>query len=405
MTSIYDISYDDITKFLLANNKNFKSDQDAYDKAFNLLKDKKAKGHTISIIEWMIAYNLLLNNVDIPYYSINDIDIMSQNEINKLAKLLTMKGNNRSNIKNILRYLHKLEEVTPLLPDVNNLILSTLSQLELQDIKISHLSYAEIINLLKKHRNKKEIRKFLDKNMEKIIIHITLYFNINNYRKNNIDYEDFPHLLEYITIYNKYMFIKIIEDTRKELKIHYTDKEIDDLIEEINENTETENEKVYIGKNEMNDLVDFTLDLIEINEIGLAKKVFDISNNLHYVGRKYPYNFELIDMMMKYYKIELLSTILNFIGEGEFISGYFGFAMDKSGNNTRFLRSLVELEKYDLLIKILQIYIDENHKGMKQYLNKTLQKIKKSIKENNKSDIIDQLYYLDDLDHLDHLDL
>ena len=60
MTSIYDVPYEDIAIFLLANNNKFMNQDDAYDKALILLKDKKARGHTTSIIEWMIAHNLLI---------------------------------------------------------------------------------------------------------------------------------------------------------------------------------------------------------------------------------------------------------------------------------------------------------------------------------------------------------
>jgi len=108
MADINDIPYEDIEEFLLANNKNLKDN--VYDKTLILLKDKEAIGHTTSIIEWMIAYNLLQNDINIPQYSIDEIDNMSQDEINKIAKLLTMKGNNTKNIKNILRYLHKLDD-------------------------------------------------------------------------------------------------------------------------------------------------------------------------------------------------------------------------------------------------------------------------------------------------------
>ena len=88
----------------------------------------------------MIAHNLLLNQVNIPNYTINEIDNMSQNEINKLAKLLTMKGNNPDNIKNILRYLHKLDdENIILLPEINDLILNTLYDIEKIDKEILFL--------------------------------------------------------------------------------------------------------------------------------------------------------------------------------------------------------------------------------------------------------------------------
>ena len=89
MTSIYDIPYEDIQIFLLVNDINNKNE--SYDIALELLKDKKSVGHTISIIEWMMAHNLLINKINIPIYNIWEIDNMSQNETNKLAKLLTIK--------------------------------------------------------------------------------------------------------------------------------------------------------------------------------------------------------------------------------------------------------------------------------------------------------------------------
>lgn len=110
MTSIRDIPYEDIEKFLLANNKNWNNENEAYETSFDLLKNKNARGHTMRIIEWMISHNLFVNKVDIPHFTINEIDNMTQNEINQLAKLLTMKSNNLENIKNILKFLHKLDE-------------------------------------------------------------------------------------------------------------------------------------------------------------------------------------------------------------------------------------------------------------------------------------------------------
>lgn len=119
-TSIRDIPYEDIKIFLIANNKYYKDDNDAYDKARLLLKNKRATGHTISIIEWTIAYNLVKNKTYVPNYTINEINKLSQNEINKLAKLLTMNGNNVDNIINILRYLRKLDENVNVSNNQNN---------------------------------------------------------------------------------------------------------------------------------------------------------------------------------------------------------------------------------------------------------------------------------------------
>jgi hypothetical protein len=109
MTSIYDIPYEDIKFFISNNNVIIPSDKNsAYKLALSLIEDPNSKGHTRSIVEWIIAYNLIQNNVDIPTYTINEIDNIDEKEINKLARMLTMKTNNVSSIKNILNYMGKL---------------------------------------------------------------------------------------------------------------------------------------------------------------------------------------------------------------------------------------------------------------------------------------------------------
>ena len=170
MTSIHDIPYKDIEEFLLANNTYFNNKDDAYDKSLILLKDKNTKGHTISIIEWLISHNLLIRNINIRNYTTNEIDNMSQNEINNLSKLLTMKGNNRENIKNILNYLYKLDNIS-LLPEINNIILKILDEIEINDINFEILDPYDIITLLKVHRNKSIIRKEIYNNMKNILFY------------------------------------------------------------------------------------------------------------------------------------------------------------------------------------------------------------------------------------------
>jgi len=406
MTSIYDIPYDDIKKFLLANNKNSFNKEIDYDETLSLLKDNKTKGHTTSIIEWMIAYNLLINNVDIPYYTIDDINTMSQNDINKLAKLLTMKGNNRNNIKNILRFLNKLDnDQKYLLPEINSNILNILSQLEVKDMDLYNLKYNNIISLLKTHHNKKEIRKFIYNNLSKIIIYNSIDFDLYQYIYDYIDNCQecnyyvtlYEYLAEdYLNIYNKFIYSQIIKDNRETLLKYYSNKEIDDLIEKINEYDRNDEGHEYIGKHEMYILVDFTLNLIEINEIGLAKKVFDISNDLHLHGRGYPYNVELVNFSISRTP-KILKIIINYIGEEQFIDDYFE-NINNDGyeffQDRQFLIDLVNLEKYDLLIKIIDRYLSENYNIKDESNNKTLKKIKDGINSDNKEEIIKYLNLL-----------
>jgi hypothetical protein len=151
MTDVRDVPYEDVKIFLRANKYAFKNEEDAYKIFSNLLKDRKAIGHTNSIIEWMMAYNLLKNKVNIPNYTIYEINKMSQKDIDQLAKLLTMKGNNTENIKNILRYLHKLDESVNISSNQNltrageeifNIILSNLENKDINKMDINRYSKA-----------------------------------------------------------------------------------------------------------------------------------------------------------------------------------------------------------------------------------------------------------------------
>ena len=72
MTSIDQIPYKDIQNFILKNKNKvyelfpdiilFDNEKETYDIVYELLKDKKAVGHPISIIEWLMAHNLIINN-------------------------------------------------------------------------------------------------------------------------------------------------------------------------------------------------------------------------------------------------------------------------------------------------------------------------------------------------------
>jgi len=345
MTSVYDIPVDDVRKFLLSNNKNFDLETDGYQTALSLFKDKNVKGHTTSIIEWMIAHNLLVNNVDIPYYSSYEIDIMNQEEINKLAKRLTMKGNNRNNIKNILKYLNKLDEKELLLPELTNIIFNNLNQLDLRDIDVSKLKYDDVIDLLKTSRNKNIIRKFISDNLDKIII----YNDIGN---RDLIY-DSDYLLGYVTISNKDIILSILMDNYKLFQEFYTNDEIKNIIEGI-----TESDQKMDIPGDSNILVDFTINLIMIDEIGLAKRTFDIANRLDYFNEPYPYSFNLLERVIKSRDINQLKVVISFMDEKEFINNTDEIPFNKSLLEW-LIGTLIELKHYFLAehIKNYMVYV------------------------------------------------
>ena len=147
MTSIRDIPFEQIEKFLAENSKTIPDNENAaYNLAFSLLKSKNTIGYTLDIVAWMIAHNLIKNKVIIPNYTAAEIDAMSQEELNKLARLLTIKD--VTNIKKILGYMHKLDEGV----DIRTNKELTVAGKEIYDIILS--------NLVGKDLSRMEINKY-----------------------------------------------------------------------------------------------------------------------------------------------------------------------------------------------------------------------------------------------------
>jgi hypothetical protein len=391
MTSIYDIPYEDIEKFLLANNINYENENDAYNKASELLKDKKAIGHTINIIEWMIAHNLLIRKINIPNYTTNEINKMSQNEINKLAKLLTMKGNNVENIKNILRYLHKLNNKNIiLLPEINDIILQNLEKLEIGSVEFDTLKFNGVINLLKTHHNKALIRKLIYNNLEKILFYNLLIIDVQ--RLDDLDYiESFTYKLP------KSAILELIRINEKNLLKNYTVEEINSSIDYIEGGSWGVNGIEIYRIIEV--LADFLINLIEIKEIVLAKKVFYIANEYKFRGKiaytYYSFNQYLVEILTNQ-KDDIFNILLDFIGEDDFIIDFKRFIIQDSNNLyiKLLLNKLIKLEKYGLFMKVLDLLILKNYNGSGQVINIILPRLQKAIEIKNNNLLIKYLNIL-----------
>ena len=392
MTSIYDIPYEDIKEFLLANNKSFKSKDEAYNIASILLKDKKAKGHPTSIIEWMMARNLLTRKINIPNYSTYKINKMSQVEINQLAKLLTMSGNNINNIKNILRYLHKLDdESTELVSDVKDIILQNLNDLEINQINFETLKLDDVINLLKTHRNKALIRKQIYDNMEKIILNNFLNLDVNFTKLDDLSYiESLIYKIPKDTI------LELIKNNEKRLLKNHTIEEINSLVDYLNENKSGVNS--YDLYQQINFLVKFLINLIEIKEISLAKKVFDIANKHRFIAtiahHSYSFNNHLLELLANQ-KDNVFNVLLNFIGEDDLII-YLDVEVIKDKNTLyikRLLNITVKLEKYELFMIILNLLIINDYRGS-EVIKMMLPRLTKAIESNNNNLMIKYLNIL-----------
>ncbi len=388
MTSIYDIPYNDIKVFLKANNKIYENENedDAYNKALELLKDKKAIGHTINIIEWMMAHNLLLRNISIHNYTTSEINKMSQIEINKLAKLLKMNGNNIENVTNILRYLRKLDnKSTILLPETNDIIFGLLNELEMKDFVFDVLTPNEFLNLLRKHYNKALIRKLIYQNMEKIIF----YNFLPNFRITKLDdlwyFRDLAYDLPISIV------LKLVEINEEKLVNDYSIEERNQLLDELDEMKEngfgSDILNIYTG---ISSLTNFFTDLIKINEIGLAKKVFDIVNKYNFMGQialtVYSFNDYLINNLFYQRDIDLniFDKALEFIGESNFIISFEEmFTSLRAEYIKQFLYKLIKLKRYELIIKIMDTLIIKNYKGSNKELKDILPYIIRAIELEN----------------------
>lgn len=145
MTSIRQIPYEDIELFLLTNDIDLSSDINInYDLAYKLMKKADSNFEIESILEWMIAHNLIVLKYEIPKYKKSEILELSDIELRKLARSLTMKNHKIDNILNILNYLDKLIDDlknnifsgNPFLQFSNqsDIIFETLKDLEIDDI-------------------------------------------------------------------------------------------------------------------------------------------------------------------------------------------------------------------------------------------------------------------------------
>jgi len=351
-----------LKEFLVTNKRSFKNKDDAYDKALILLKDRKAIGHTNSIIEWLIAHNLFVRKVNIPNYSIYEIDNMSQNEINQLAKLLTMNGNNSENIKNILRYLHKLNDIE-LDIDINQTILQNLDDLELSEINFETLRFNDSIDLLETHRNKALIRKMIYNNMDKIIFY--MIFNVEYEKLRSLKY-----IYDLSYQFPRNIILELIKNNEKRILKNHTIEEINDLINSLDESDD--NEEVPIGRG-ITSLVNYMINLIKIDEIGLAKQVFDISNKYKFtvlINRVKKFFSEYLVEYLIYnpnINVNIFNILLNFIGETNFIIN-----LGDVFRRTMFLKpdyikglinKLIILEKYNLIEIVVNNLATNNYEG------------------------------------------
>jgi len=145
MADIHDLDLDHLKKFLVQNGIFVPKERERiYEKAFDLMNQKITlyDDADISIVQWLLAYNALKNNVVNRRYTESEINNLSKGELDKLAKKLGMKGNNVQNIIAILRFMHKFytkehQETITGIYDLDKILLQTIDPEELSNLPVN----------------------------------------------------------------------------------------------------------------------------------------------------------------------------------------------------------------------------------------------------------------------------
>ncbi len=109
MTSLTAIPLSDI-KFFLTLNEQFipvKID-DIYSASWSLIKSGNVTSAPPSVTDWIISYNLLSQNINIPSYKTSEILLSPDEDLKDLANLLTLPNVDKERIIRILGYLNVL---------------------------------------------------------------------------------------------------------------------------------------------------------------------------------------------------------------------------------------------------------------------------------------------------------
>jgi hypothetical protein len=167
MTSITDVPLEDIKLFLTKNNVKIPTNNKSiYDTAFSMIITGKGNYYPDSLIDWIIAHNLLNEGKDIRIYTRGEIDLLPPRELKKLSNFLDIYESNnlKRSVINVLKYLKKLD-ISIVHPDIDINILQLVDEQ-----RILTGSYETIIKIFSKN---KSLRKFIYDNMERIIKDVT----------------------------------------------------------------------------------------------------------------------------------------------------------------------------------------------------------------------------------------
>jgi len=381
MTDITDIPYKDVELFFVKNKYKIpKNRKLTYHLLFTLIQTENDY-YPESIVEWMMAYNLIQLNVVIPQYKKSEILSLPKRNLSKLSKLLKMKTTNIDHIINILKYLHKLQDETPyldFLPDellghvIENTNVNSITNLCSTSKRLDKLCYSkEYRDIIQRKLSDLylDISNFTNDEVKnyfkmlylkrKLLISSSLYLVENNklfdlvesksinynerkivYDKGEILYENVSQVADYAddTLYvlktnGELVLFNFYES--KEIQVFSLNKIINiDTTENLNIlNIKTADKKFYQWFNDTKKLIE-VVGLSDIIQITKPYVYLDPNTrSLALTSEGNVYNVIIIDDVYKFNKIEALINIIQISSDNKYFldikGNVFSFKDDK----------------------------------------------------------------------------
>ena len=431
MADIQDLSLGHVKKFLSMNGIIIPKDKKKiYDKAFKLMNEKITlyDDVDVSIIEWMMAYNALKRNVIDKMYHIDDINELSEVELNKLAKNLGMQGNDVVSIVNILKFMHMFsnkpyrETITGIY-DLDKVLLQTIDNKELNHLTLNDYT-KKILNdqnfwkerlrrrlglKSNKDLDYKFIAKFLDdgKSFEEnyqTALKNKLYTVLDILVENDVVMLDKPQkLLEEIHITSDDLG-KIKHYSYEKFINHILDKTNEILIDSDQDPIDISyfDEKVYTGDAIIIEMINPFYDPFDEKSEEFKTFVFRNKNGftngeiLYELAQKIPNKKEIIENNINFVRKHPDDILAN-------IQDAFQFVEERYKKNGNFVEDRIYLIKYYNIIIISELLKDPI-----KFLKYNEEHPNRHISEYNSTDIWGGHVFWEGLDYYDgkyHLDL
>jgi len=204
-------------------------------------------------------------------------------------------------------------------------------------------------------------------------------------------FDDLKYIEKLLYKLPKDKILEFLKNNQKRVLKNHIIEEINSLVDKIRKHFDVP----YFDKDQN---MEQLINLIEIREIELAKRVFDIANKYKFTGavdhRGYSFKQYLIQILVNQ-KDNVFNILLSLIGEDYFVDE---FNILVYGSNTLYIKKLLNIlirsKKYDLFMRILNSLIRRDYKGSREVINMMLPRLTKAIELNNNNLLVKYLNIL-----------